>query len=128
MTAFMQALDYEVLRATHPNVLIVGPDAAIDHALRALLELCRQPVTTNERNHALVLPSRSNAGTLILPDVGHLSLNDQHRLLAWLEVPCGGAQVVATSVRPLYTCLHTGAFLERLYYRLNVVYLDLTAT
>jgi len=80
-----------------PNVLLVGPDAVVDRALRTVLELCRQP------------------STLILRDVGTLSLNDQHRLMAWLEEPCGRTQIIATNARALYPCVvDDGAFLKDL--------------
>jgi hypothetical protein len=126
LTTFWLALNDEcwALRTTHPNVLVVGPDAVVEQALRTLQNVYRLPVTTHEKRDALPLSSPSNGGTLILRDVGTLSLHEQNRLMAWMEDPCGHTQVIATNARALYPCLDTGAFLKDLYYRLNVVYFD----
>ena len=35
-------------------------------------------------------------------------------------------QVVSTAKAPLFPLVERGAFLDRLYYQLNIVYLDLT--
>jgi transcriptional regulator of acetoin/glycerol metabolism len=94
-------------------------------ALRTLQGMCRQPVVTHRPPDALVLPTPSDAGTVILRDVSCLSLNDQHRLMAWLDGNCGRTQIIATDTRPVWPRLQTGAFLASLYYRLNIIYVDL---
>lgn len=128
MTTFSPLLERDclALQTTHPNVLVVGPDAAVDQALRTLREVCRQPVMTHGESDVLGLRSPCRTGTLVLRDVGRLSLNDQHRLIAWLENACGRTQIIATNARALWPCLETGAFLAGLYYRLNTVHFDLT--
>lgn len=127
MRAFRLTLDREwsVFGNTHPNVLVVGTAAAVDDALRALERTCRQPVVSRLGADPLDLPSPSSSGTLILRDVGTLPRENQCRLLTWLDEAQGRAQIIATSARPLWPLCATGAFLAALYYRLNVVYLNL---
>jgi transcriptional regulator of acetoin/glycerol metabolism len=114
-----------VLESTHPTLLLVGADAAVDAALLTWRSTYRQPVTTNWAADPLALPTLPSSGTLILRDVGALSLEKQQLLLAWLGDARGGTQVITTSRRPLWPRLESGTFLDELYYRLNVVYFDL---
>lgn len=118
--------DWRVLATTHPNVLVVGTDIAVDDALRAVQCVCRQPVVTCWATDSLVLPSPPPSGTLILRGVDALSLESQRRLLAWLDEAHGCAQVISTSAEALWPRRETGIFLDALYYRLNVVYLGLS--
>ena len=63
---------------------------------------------------------------MILQDVGALTDGDQHRLLDWLDRTPGRTQVVSTTPAPLYPRVQAGAFIDRLYYRLNTVCMDVT--
>jgi DNA-binding NtrC family response regulator len=78
---------------------------------------------------------RAEGGTLLLDDVGELSLELQPQLLAALErrrfTPLGAAQdraadvrVLAATSRDLRGAVNRGAFREDLYYRLAVTTLD----
>jgi len=120
------SLDWQEQRARYPNVLVVGSDVDVANALRTLQRVCRQAVVTHRPPDPLVLPTPFHAGTVILREVSCLSLNDQHRLMAWLEGDCGRTRIIATDTRPVWPRLHTGAFLASLYYRLNIIYIDLT--
>jgi transcriptional regulator of acetoin/glycerol metabolism len=51
---------------------------------------------------------------------------DQCRLLTWLEMSGGRIQVVSTTTSPLLPLVESGVFHDTLYYRLNVVCVDLT--
>lgn len=121
-----RSLDWQVQRTRHPNVLVIGSDVDVADRLRTLQGVCRQPMVAHRPPDPLVLPTPFDAGTLILRDVSWLSLNDQHRLLAWLERDCGHTQIIATDTRPVWLRVETGAFLASLYYRLNIIYIDLT--
>ncbi|MGB7217331.1 MAG: sigma 54-interacting transcriptional regulator [Vicinamibacterales bacterium] len=125
MSAFDLDREWRMLGTTHPNILVVGADAATDAALRALERICRQPVVTRRAADPLDLPSPSSSGTLILRDVDALSLDNQGRLLTWLDEAQGRMQVITTTARELSPLLETRAFLAALYYRLNIVYLNL---
>ena len=75
----------------------------------------------------LALPPVGHPGSLILTDVGDLTLAEQHRLVVWLNENANRTQVISTSRRPLISMVVGGDFLPTLYYRLNTVYIDLTA-
>jgi transcriptional regulator of aromatic amino acid metabolism len=62
---------------------------------------------------------------VILQDVGALTRADQHRLLDWLDDAAGRTQVVSTTPAPLWPRVQAGAFIDRLYYRLNTVCMDM---
>lgn len=108
-----------------PNVLMVGPDAAVDSTLATLRGVCRLPIATNWAASSLVLPLSSLTNTLILRDVGSLPPEGQQHLMAWLDDAHGRTQTIATSADALWPRLQTGSFLARLYYRLNMIFLDL---
>jgi transcriptional regulator of acetoin/glycerol metabolism len=63
---------------------------------------------------------------MVLHDVGLMQPNEQLDLLAWLEQAAGRTQVVSTSPTPLMPRVHTGLFIDTLYYRLNTVCVDVT--
>jgi len=71
------------------------------------------------------LPAR---GTLILPELGALDADQQLQLLTWMEqgVHRGDVQIVSTTSRPMLPLLESGEFRAELYYRLNVVRIDLS--
>lgn len=131
MTATASELNHlnqelELVGADHPNVLVAGSEAAVVDALQRLRATCRQPVATCEAGSWLVLPPPSQTGALILRDVGNLTRESQGRLMAWLDDTCGRTQVIATSATALWPQVEDGAFPEALYYRINVIYIDLT--
>ena len=64
----------------------------------------------------------------MLHDTGSLPADDQLRLLDWLERAEGRTQVVSTSSTPLLPLVHSGRFIDTLYYRLNTVCVDVTST
>src|SRR5512134_4027556 len=66
-------------------------------------------------------------GALILRDVGNLTPEGQRRLMEWLDDNVRDrVQVIATNAAPLWPQVRDGTFTEALYYRLNVIYIDLT--
>jgi transcriptional regulator of acetoin/glycerol metabolism len=118
--------EWDLLQLAHPNVLVVGPDAAVAEALHILAGICRDPVATCRTTTPLALPPPAATGALILRDVDYLTPAGQGRLMGWLENVSGRIQVIATSTEPLWSQVQAGFFLEALYYRLNVIYIDLT--
>jgi Sigma-54 interaction domain len=71
----------------------------------------------------LELPG-SKPSALILENIAALSAEEQARLLAWLGCHRTHTRVVSTTDRPLFAFVTRGDFDERLYYRLNVVLLQ----
>lgn len=105
------------------NLLLIGVNGASrDRVESSLVGL--GPVTRWEPGEQLVLPPAANTGTLILHEVGSLTNDDQVRLLGWLEQAEGRTRVVSTSAASLFARVEAGLFIEKLYYRLNTVSLN----
>lgn len=109
------------------NLLLMGSDGVVENALDRLTPDLAEPVRTWHPSDPLELPAPSQAGTLILREVGALPPIDQRRLLQWLELSVGRVQVVSTSRSRLLTMVDVGRFHETLYYRLNVMSFDMTS-
>lgn len=112
---------WQVLQAARPNVLVIEPDARQRaRKVEAVLEGTREPIWRCEKS-PLALPA-DPVGTLVVPDVSRLTLEEQHELLAWAESH-RSTQLVSVSPRPLFPSVAAGTFLDGLYYRLNVLLL-----
>ncbi len=108
------------------NLLLIGTDRSVVKVINALqLDFAAGVVTW--LGGRLVLPHVGMAATLIIRNVGSLTLGDQGRLFEWLSDAPGRVQVISTSHASLVPLVEAGAFLDRLYYRLNMVCVDLTA-
>jgi hypothetical protein len=115
------------LSRAHPNILLVGDGMATAAALSELQSIYRFPVIVrNCGGLPLALPQTESANTLILHDVAALPPADQQMLSDWLSSGNRRTQVVTTSAEALLPLVTTGAFLATLYYRLNVIYVDVT--
>jgi hypothetical protein len=119
-------MDLHQMSMRRVNLLLMGSDGVIQDTLNRLTPKLAAPVRTWNPSDPLELPSPSQEGTLILREVGALPPIDQRRLLTWLEASVGRVQVVSTSSSRLLAMVDVGGFLETLYYRLNVVCLDMT--
>jgi DNA-binding NtrC family response regulator len=74
-------------------------------------------------NRRLDLPAGD--GTLILEHVDALDRDQQRALLEWLDDPRhADTQVISTTPVSLYPSVSRDLFLSELYYRLNVIYLE----
>lgn len=105
--------------AAHANLLLIGEARTVGALLWAVRGDLVTPVV-RARPGALTLPLPGHTGTLLLSDVGRLSSDEQAQLLGWLD-RARRTQVISTSRQSLLNDVHDGAFLERLYYRLNTV-------
>lgn len=117
--------DRELLSIERANALIVGACATTSAVVAALRPSLAEPVFTVRVGEPL--PPSGQAGSLILLEVCEFTPGDQLRLLDWLDENAGGTRIVSTSSRPLTEMIATGEFLAMLYYRLNLVYIDMTA-
>ena len=116
--------DWWVLQGRHPNALITGPRDATHAFLRAITPSLQNPVRHLDCRTPLDLPTAS--GTIVLDDVDALSREEQDGLLRWLDAAqCTGSQTIALTTVPLYGQVQAGVFLDTLYYRLNVVHLQI---
>jgi hypothetical protein len=123
-TAYM---DLEAMRAPRANVLLRGTEGIVQNVLDMLMPTFRSPIDIWRPGERLTLPADPRGGTLILREIGRLSHDEQRRLLAWLDVAVGRTQVVSTTAWPLVSRLDAGGFVDTLYYRLNTVFVDLSA-
>jgi hypothetical protein len=108
-----------ILSISRPNVLILGPDGETRRAVDDIRPHLATPVATWETE----MPYR----TLVVEDVDRLTKAQQQRLLHLITEEPDRIQVVATSRHDVFESVESGAFLDLLYYQLNVVLLDLRA-
>ena len=91
---------------------------------------------TDARNARTGLFVQADSGTLFMDEIGELSMTLQPKLLRALQErrvrPVGGesevpfdARIVAATNRDLETAVHEHAFREDLFYRLNVIHIEL---
>jgi hypothetical protein len=119
--------DCRLARSAGVNLLIVVPEGTNGFADLLTADLAT-PVVAWRPGERLMLPQAAQTGTLLLHNVGALSLHDQRYLIEWLERAAGRTQVVSTTPVPLLPLVQGGTFLARLYYRLNTVCVDLNVT
>jgi hypothetical protein len=117
--------DWFVLLTKRPNALISGPREATDAALLTATRSFRLPI---RRVACDVLPSLPPVGgTVILDNVDLLDGQQQKMLLRWLdEGSRSGTQVISITPTALYRHVQAGTFLTALFYRLNVIYLEVS--
>jgi hypothetical protein len=120
-------MDLTLARLHRANVLLMGPPLLVEDALQRLLSELREPIYTWTAPDPLELPSPEQSGTLILREIGELVPADQQRLAWWLESSAGRTQVISTTASQLVKRVDAGVFLDTLYYRLNVVCVDISA-
>jgi transcriptional regulator with PAS, ATPase and Fis domain len=113
--------------------------AALPEALaESLLFGHRKGAFTGADTHHVGLVSAADGGTLFLDEIGELPLNLQAKLLRFLESgeiqPLGEAhpkrlnvRVFAATHRDLYAMSQAGTFRHDLFYRLNIVPVELPA-
>jgi hypothetical protein len=106
-----------------PNFLVhCAPDDCQD-VVTQLTRSCTEPV------HSCLLPGRLDlpdqpGGTLLLARVEEMSIDQQIDLFDWMSAWQSTVQVVSIATTRLERLVARGQFLEGLFYRLNVVYLE----
>jgi hypothetical protein len=126
VTALSSSAEWLSVCTAHHNVLLEGPDRSTDDALLLLRPHLREIVDWKQPGVPLELPT-SEVGTLILQDVGSLDAGEQKRLLTWLAASAQDTQIVSTTACSLFALVRRGLFDEALYYRLNIVLLDVNS-
>ena len=107
------------------NLMLIGPEGQVASLLDAIHPELVAPTASWQPGNPLVLPPVGTLGTLVLHDVGRLTLPEQRRLLEWLSDSVRRVQVISTTPSSIVPLLESGAFLTELHYRLNVVCVDL---
>lgn len=118
--------DWQVIVTTASNVVVHGTPAVCDVVVSALQPSLGGPVRRWQPEAERPLPDGST-GTLIVEQVPSCSPAQQEALLAWLDEAGRDVRIVCTAQQPMRDLVRHGFFLARLYYRLNTVYLDLSA-
>jgi hypothetical protein len=108
-----------------PNLLVVCKGVSVEAAVRHVVAYCAPPYHLTAFPGKLDLPEEKK-GTLLVADVAMMSIGQQMRLFDWLPADSEHLQVVSISSVPLRAQVDDGKFLEGLFYRLNVIYLDAT--
>jgi hypothetical protein len=111
------------LCATRHNVLLHGPAEAIDAALALIAPSLRSPLVWKKAESKFDPPVGTIA-SLILQDVGSLTQAEQIQLLGWLDNAKVRPQIVSTTTVPIFPLVERGVFDAALYYRLNIMLLD----
>jgi hypothetical protein len=115
---------FGILAVAHPNVLLIGPRAATDRVVAPMSRYVRLPLVRWSPCEAAPLPQEQH-GTLLIPAIDTADHEQQSQLYTWLAARAGCVQVLALTTRPLFPLVTRGAFLARLYYLLNQLYVDL---
>lgn len=122
------ASDLALVRFSRVNLLVVGDDDAVKKLLTSLWQSLATPVVARHRGERLQLsPTFGRVGTIVVHDVDTLPRRDQRALYQWMDEGNGRTRVVSTASKSLQPLLESGAFNAELYYRLNMVTLDLTS-
>jgi hypothetical protein len=111
------------LCAARHNVLLLGPVCATDAALAVIAPCLLQPVAWKKAESKFD-PTAGGIASLILHEVGSLNKSEQIQLRDWLENAHARPQIVSTTTHPLFGMVERGMFDATLYYRLNVVLLE----
>ena len=119
--------DLRAMGMPRVNLLFIGKENVLRQVLETLFLDLRGPIFSWSPGEPLILPPAALIGTVILHDVGGLPIEDQRRLLKWIEHATGRTQVISTTSTSLLSQVQAGGFIDTLYYRLNTVCLDVTA-
>jgi len=109
-----------------PNLLLIGPDAAVREFLDPLLSSFAAPVVYCDGGRP-EFPT-APTGSLIVHDVDRLSAREQQLLLEWINDGGRGARIIATAAGPVFPNVKRGTFSDGLYYRLNTFTVMLSET
>ena len=113
-----------ILPFASPHVLLIGDDpdlATVFHRMQPHLRTTIVPWVPDLTSDLPAAPF----GTLLVKDVSRLDRTQQARLARIAAAP--HVQIISMASAPLFPLVDRGAFLDELYYRLNMVTLDLTA-
>jgi hypothetical protein len=126
LTSDAALLQWLLSQDARPNILLdcgPGVDAVADYVTR----LCAAPRERCRLPGALALPA-SKSGTLLLENVEQLTPPQQAALHEWMSTGCADVQIVSIAASPLAHLVQRGEFLEALFYRLNVIRLEVPAS
>lgn len=115
--------ELQLITGVRLNALLCGPSAALSAALTALRPHITHPLAVT--SGFAWRPPASSTATVIVENVSAMLADEQHAMLDWLDASSQPVQVICTSERSLFELVERGTFSDRLFYRLNVMYLEL---
>ena len=111
-------------RGHQPNVLIVCEDRLVDSVVARVTRWSAQPLHSCAPGE-WHLP-RHAGGALVVNDLGSLTSDQQTALFEWMNTDGQGTQVVSVARPGLQTRLRDGAFSEALFFRLNILQIEVS--
>ena len=118
--------EWEAISYGRRNFMLAGQPSAVDAMLASMLPHFLDPIRlfAPDIDRALLLPDE---GTLILMEIARLKGSQQSDLVAWMDEGhrSDDVQIVSTTSRQMMPLVESGEFRAELYYRLNVVRIDL---
>ena len=118
--------DWETIVTSGTNTLVQGTKSDLDACVLALTPFYPTPVVTPNDPIGTALAAIEK-GSVILENVSRYTLEEQRQILSWLDVNGCGVRLIATTTERLYDLVEGGRFIDTLYYRLNVIFIDLAA-
>lgn len=120
------SLEWEAVILDRCNLLLEATPSAAEGVLVAMQPHLQAPVVRYSPKIGVPMPL-STAGTLILVEAGRLDQGQQTELCQWLQERAASphVQIVSTSSQPLFPLVQMGTFAADLYYKLNIVRMDL---
>ncbi len=111
------------------KVLILGTMTPKQRAevLQEFRAGCGRDMYHPQRTMAFELPIVSTGIIVVIDEVVDLSSDDQQTLLQWLEQH-RDAIVISFATKPIFPLVAEDKFLDRLYYRLNVLTLHVSVS
>ena len=106
------------------NFLVYCPEAELPQTVRALEAWCAPAVHSCALPGTLNLP-REHAGTLLLTRLEAILPDQQVTLFNWMTRMHASTRVVSVATAPIDRLVRQGHFLEDLFYRLNVLQMDM---
>ena len=114
--------DWSLACRSRANLLVTGPRPATNAFIAALTPSLRSPIARLACDGPLHLPA--GGATLILNDVDALDGRQQEALLQWISASFSTPRVISITTTPLYPRIQAHSFSSDLYYRLNVICLE----
>jgi hypothetical protein len=120
----MRAMDeWSVFNTAHPHTLIIGSETDVKARIADHLPRLRAPIVQWRSRGAVKRPLAT--GTLMIWDIDALDRAQQEQLVSWMDSH-PEVQVISIAEHPLFPLVVGGTFLDRLYYRLNVLCLSVS--
>jgi hypothetical protein len=107
------------------NVLLLGKSRTTARLIDEMRPHLTEPVVSVRGGDSPDLNSLPSVGTVVLCDLDELMSADQLALNAWLS-ESHRPRVISTSQASLVPLMDAGMFSDSLYYRLNILCLDMT--